>query len=119
MQPPGQETIAGRRSPDLHKQRSATRGRCDGRSECPVSPVAGSRSIALTGCDQDVAAIRSRGLDRVLGDLAGSGYDSCWTSLRASEVGAVHRRERVFILGYLPEAKDMLLAAHTRSQRWE
>src|ERR1022692_514589 len=67
---------------------------------------------------ENVPAIRSRGLDRVLGDLAESGFDACWTSLRASEVGAAHRRERVFILGYLPEAKDLLLAAHARGQRW-
>jgi DNA (cytosine-5)-methyltransferase 1 len=67
---------------------------------------------------ENVAAIRRRGNDKVLGDLAQSGYDSVWTSLRASDVGAAHRRERVFILGYVPEAKDILLAAHTRSQRW-
>jgi hypothetical protein len=51
--------ISGRRSPDLHKQRSATRGKWHGRSECPVSPVVGSRSIALTGCDQGVSALRT------------------------------------------------------------
>lgn len=67
---------------------------------------------------ENVAAIRRRGLNRVLGDLAQVGYDSVWTSLRASDVGAAHRRERVFILGYLPEAKDLLLAAYARSQRW-
>lgn len=67
---------------------------------------------------ENVSAIRSRGLGRVLGDLAKNGYDSIWTSLRASEVGAAHRRERVFILGYSKEAKDMLLAAHARRQRW-
>lgn len=66
---------------------------------------------------ENVAAIRSRGLSRVLGDLAESGYDSVWTSLRASEVGAAHRRERVFILGYSPEAKELLLAAYARGQR--
>jgi DNA (cytosine-5)-methyltransferase 1 len=68
---------------------------------------------------ENVSAIRSRGLDRVLGDLAESGYDAIWTSLRASEVGAPHRRERVFILGYIPEAKDLLVAACARSQRWK
>jgi DNA (cytosine-5)-methyltransferase 1 len=67
---------------------------------------------------ENVSAIRSRGLARVLRDLAQSGYDSCWTSLRASEVGAAHRRERIFILGYIPGAKDLLLAAYARSQRW-
>ena len=39
-----------------------------------------------------------RALGRVLGDLAEIGYDSRWTTLRASEVGAPHYRERVFVL---------------------
>jgi DNA (cytosine-5)-methyltransferase 1 len=44
---------------------------------------------------ENVAAIRRRGLDQVLGDLAERGYDTVWTSLRASDVGAAHQRERV------------------------
>jgi DNA (cytosine-5)-methyltransferase 1 len=68
---------------------------------------------------ENVAAIRSRGLDRVLGDMAKVGYDAIWTSLRASDVGAAHRRERVFILAYRPEAADILAAAYTRGQRWQ
>jgi DNA (cytosine-5)-methyltransferase 1 len=68
---------------------------------------------------ENVAAIRSRGLGRVLGDLAAYGYDTSWTSLRASEIGAAHRRERVFILAYQPEAADILATAHARSQRWQ
>lgn len=68
---------------------------------------------------ENVAAIRSRGLGRVLGDLAEVGYDASWTSLRASEVGAAHRRERVFILAYRPEAADALAAADARGQRWQ
>jgi DNA (cytosine-5)-methyltransferase 1 len=68
---------------------------------------------------ENVAAIRSRGLGRVLGDLAEVGYDANWTSLRASEVGAAHRRERVFVLAYRPEAADVLALAYTRGQRWQ
>jgi DNA (cytosine-5)-methyltransferase 1 len=68
---------------------------------------------------ENVAAIRSRGLGRVLGDLAALGYDASWKSLRASDVGAAHRRERVFILAYRPEARDLLLAAYARCQRWQ
>jgi DNA (cytosine-5)-methyltransferase 1 len=37
---------------------------------------------------ENVSAIRSRGIGRVLRDLAKSGYDSIWTSVRASDVGA-------------------------------
>jgi DNA (cytosine-5)-methyltransferase 1 len=70
---------------------------------------------------ENVAAIRSRGLGRVLGDMAEIGYDASWTSLRASDVGAAHRRERVFILAYRQdsEATDILAAAYARRERWE
>jgi DNA (cytosine-5)-methyltransferase 1 len=37
---------------------------------------------------------------RILGDLAEAGYDAEWTTLRASDIGAPHRRERLFILAY-------------------
>ncbi len=41
-----------------------------------------------------------RALGAVLGDLADIGYDAKWTTLRASTIGAPHRRERVFIVAY-------------------
>lgn len=66
---------------------------------------------------ENVAAIRRRGLDRVLGDLAENGYYAVWTSLRAGDIGAAHRRERVFILAYEPEARNILAAANARGQR--
>lgn len=37
---------------------------------------------------------------RILNDLAEMGYSVGWASARASWVGAVHRRERVFIIAY-------------------
>ena len=45
---------------------------------------------------ENVAAIRSRGLEEVLADLASIGYDARWTCLQASSVGAPHKRERWF-----------------------
>lgn len=45
---------------------------------------------------ENVAAIRSRGLDIVAEDLAAVGYDLWWTTLRASAVGAAHHRDRWF-----------------------
>ena len=39
-----------------------------------------------------------RGFDVVVGDLADLGYDAVWTTVRASDVGAPHRRERIFVL---------------------
>jgi DNA (cytosine-5)-methyltransferase 1 len=70
---------------------------------------------------ENVAAIRSRGLYRVLGDLATIGYNANWTSLRASDVGAAHRRERVFILAYRQdkETTNLLATAYARGQRWQ
>ncbi|MEV5527846.1 DNA cytosine methyltransferase [Streptomyces prunicolor] len=37
---------------------------------------------------------------RALGDLAGLGFDAEWASVRASEIGAPHRRERVFVVAW-------------------
>ena len=49
---------------------------------------------------ENVAALAARGLDRVLGDLAALGYDAVWLPVRAADVGAPHRRERLFIVAY-------------------
>ena len=49
---------------------------------------------------ENVAALRWRGLDRVLADLASTGYDTTWRCVRASDVGAPHRRERLFLLAW-------------------
>ncbi len=40
------------------------------------------------------------GLGSVLGDLAEAGFNAEWGCFTAAEVGASHRRERVFILAY-------------------
>jgi DNA (cytosine-5)-methyltransferase 1 len=49
---------------------------------------------------ENVGAITSRGLDVVLGNLAEIGYDAEWQDIRASDVGAPHRRERIWIVAY-------------------
>jgi DNA (cytosine-5)-methyltransferase 1 len=41
-----------------------------------------------------------RGLGRVLGDLASLGYDARWGVLGASNVGAPHRRDRIWIVAH-------------------
>lgn len=40
----------------------------------------------------------TRGLGRVLGDLAALGYDCRWTCLSAADCGAPHKRDRIWIL---------------------
>jgi DNA (cytosine-5)-methyltransferase 1 len=47
---------------------------------------------------ENVAALRTRGLDVVLGTLAAIGYDAEWHCISAASVGAPHIRERVWIL---------------------
>ncbi|MCW7988254.1 cytosine methyltransferase [Streptomyces platensis subsp. clarensis] len=61
---------------------------------------------------ENVAALRSRGLDVVAADLAALGYDARWTCLRAGddEVGAPHPRDRWFAVAY-PSAEDPHFAA--------
>lgn len=49
---------------------------------------------------ENVAALLSRGLDRVLGDLASVGYDAEWHCIPAAAVGAPHLRDRVWIVAY-------------------
>ena len=45
-----------------------------------------------------------RGLGQVLRDLAAMGYDARWCVLGACDAGAPHKRERIWILGYLADA---------------
>ena len=47
---------------------------------------------------ENVPALRSRGLDVVLGGLAALGYDAEWHCVPASAVGAPHRRDRVWLV---------------------
>lgn len=49
---------------------------------------------------ENVAALRSRGLDQVLGDLAAIGYDAEWHCIPAAALGAPHQRDRVWIVAY-------------------
>jgi DNA (cytosine-5)-methyltransferase 1 len=60
---------------------------------------------------ENVAALRTRGLGKVLADLAALGYDTQWLCLRAADAGACHRRDRLFILGAQPAARAGLAAA--------
>jgi len=45
------------------------------------------------------------GFREVLSDLATLRYDARWTLIRASDVGAPHRRERLFILAYTTSSR--------------
>jgi DNA (cytosine-5)-methyltransferase 1 len=45
------------------------------------------------------------GFKEVLQELTEIGYDATWTIIRASDVGAPHRRERIFVIAY-PQRAD-------------
>ena len=61
--------------------------------------------------------LTSRGLGRVLGDLASMGFDAKWGVLGAADIGANHQRDRIWIVarwkGDLPHAQ------HDRIRWWE
>jgi DNA (cytosine-5)-methyltransferase 1 len=49
---------------------------------------------------ENVPGLLGRGMGAVLGNLAEIGYDTEWDCVPASAVGALHRRDRVFIVAY-------------------
>jgi DNA (cytosine-5)-methyltransferase 1 len=53
---------------------------------------------------ENVAALLGRGMGRVLGDLSALRYDAEWDIISAADMGAPHRRERVWIVAY-PEGR--------------
>jgi site-specific DNA-cytosine methylase len=67
---------------------------------------------------ENVSAITRRGFDTVLGCLYEAGYDAKWTTLAASEVGALHRRERWFCLAWdYDRYKQNTLASFPQRQK--
>lgn len=53
---------------------------------------------------ENVAGLLNRGLGSVLGALATFGYDAQWDCIRASDVGLIHQRDRIWITAN-PEEK--------------
>jgi DNA (cytosine-5)-methyltransferase 1 len=49
---------------------------------------------------ENVGALAVRGLDTTLYTLYQTGYDAEWYDFRAADVGAPHRRERLYIMAY-------------------
>ena len=54
--------------------------------------------LAESGLDYSESKPTLRAMGAVAGSLAEIGYDCKWTTVRASDAGAPHRRERVFII---------------------
>lgn len=80
-----------------------------------LSACASSASDSVLGpCPRCVGvgpghAPHLRAVGRVVGDLAGLGYDACWVGLRAADVGAPHGRFRVFVVAWPSEDPAALL----------
>jgi DNA (cytosine-5)-methyltransferase 1 len=55
---------------------------------------------------ENVSDLLIRGFDEVLGTLSALGYNACWNSIQACDVGAPHIRDRVWIVGFLPDAGE-------------
>lgn len=53
--------------------------------------------------------LTSRGLGRVLGDMAALGYDAEWCVLGAKDVGAPHKRDRIWILAHTDRDREHVL----------
>jgi DNA (cytosine-5)-methyltransferase 1 len=49
---------------------------------------------------ENVPNIRTKGLSRVVRELADIGYDCRWCTISAAEIGAPHKRERWFLLAH-------------------
>jgi DNA (cytosine-5)-methyltransferase 1 len=62
---------------------------------------------------ENVVALRSRGLDQVLRELVAIGYDAEWYCIPASAVGALHRRDRIWIVAY-PQREQL----RQQPRRW-
>lgn len=60
---------------------------------------------------ENVPAIVTRGLDRVIGEISGRGYDARWITLSAQDVGANHGRKRWWLLAYAESARGGRLHA--------
>src|SRR5208337_2713748 len=56
---------------------------------------------------ENVSRLLRAGIEQVLSDLGEIGYDAEWECIRAADMGAPHRRERIFIVAY------------PRRSRWE
>jgi DNA (cytosine-5)-methyltransferase 1 len=61
-----------------------------------VIRLVGPRYVVL----ENVAAIVGNGIDQVLAELAQAGFDAEWSCIRASDLGAFHKRERWWLVAY-------------------
>jgi len=61
--------------------------------------------------------LTSRGLGRVLGDLASMGFDARWGVLGAADVGAPHKRDRIWIVAHANSSERHPGIEHPRREK--
>jgi DNA (cytosine-5)-methyltransferase 1 len=64
-------------------------------------------------------ALLTRGLGRVLGDLAALGYDCRWTVLGAADVGAPHQRDRFWLVAHATMSDDASCKSPRVARAWD
>ncbi|MGK5741485.1 DNA cytosine methyltransferase [Micromonospora sp. URMC 103] len=103
-------SLARRAQPRRHPRAPASAANTPASGPASPTPFAYFDPLVFV---ENVAALRRRGLDVVHVDLAAIGYDTRWLCLRASDIGAAHRRDRLSLLAtptqHAPASSD---AAH-------
>lgn len=64
---------------------------------------------------ENVPNLLNRGMDRVLGDMAGEGLDTEWGCLSSHGIGADHWRVRLFIIAYPASKRWDALTIYSRT----
>ena len=65
---------------------------------------------------ENVPAITSRGGLRVVSEITKMGYDCRWCVISAASIGALHRRERWFLLAYTNKEREQRLSKRTQEE---
>ncbi len=66
--------------------------------------------------NSDSPILTSRGLGTVLGNLAQLGFNAQWGCLSAAAIGANHKRERIWIVGYSSSNRDGRITSNMTGQ---
>ena len=80
------------------RRKGVCRGEWEHRKRYERVRAVRSRKRAVAEFDRERLRSVPRAIATVLGALAAAGYDTQWCCLRASDVGAPHQRERVFLV---------------------
>ena len=65
---------------------------------------------------ENVPMLTVRGGTRVIADLAEIGYDAEWTIIGADDVGAWHRRKRIWIVAYPRDSTDTAIERQEKKE---